>query len=299
MDTDELSVFCQAAASGSLSAAARKLGITPTVASRRLAALEEGLHLRLVNRTTRSLSLTPEGMSFLPHARNILDAEAAALGSLLENNPEGRSAVTGLLRVTAPASFGRKVVAPLIPRLLSDHPSLRVQLSLQDRLVDIVGEGFDLAVRIGRMRDSSLLARKIADNPRRLCASPDYLARQGAPQRLADLSGHMRLGLMGRANWPFVTATGVEDVRFDGRFESDSMEAVHVACLSGIGIATFSHWDVEAELASGRLVEVMLEDAAPESVAIWIVRPSSRHTPPKIDPFIQALESRLSRSRTS
>ena len=108
----------------------------------------------------------------------------------------------------------------------------------------------------------------------------------------------MRLGLMGRANWPFVTAAGVEDVRFDGRFESDSMEAVHVACLSGVGIATFSHWDVEAELASGRLVEVMLEDAAPESVAIWIVRPSSRHTPPKIDPFVQALENRLSRSRT-
>ncbi len=289
MDTDELSVFCQAAASGSLSAAARRLGVTPTVASRRLAALEERLRLRLVNRTTRSLSLTPEGEAFLPHARNILDAEANALGSLVG----GRSAVAGLLRVTAPASFGRKVVAPLIPDLLQAHPDLRVQLSLQDRLVDIVGEGFDLAVRIGRMRDSSLLARKIAENPRMLCASPDYLARHGAPETLADLARHMRLGLMGRVNWPFVTARGVEEVRFEGRFESDSMEAVHVACLAGLGIATFSHWDVEAELTSGALQQVVLRNAAPESVAIWIVRPSSRHAPPKITPFTEALEKRL------
>ena len=289
MDTEALAVLSHAAASGSLSAAARRLGVSPTLASRRLAALEEALGVRLVNRTTRSLSLTPEGLAFLPHARAMLEAEASALGSLAG----GIGAVSGLLRVTAPASFGRKVVAPLIPDLLRTHPALRVQLSLQDRLIDIVGEGFDLAVRIGRMRDSSLLARKLADNPRRLCASPAYLQQSGQPRTLAELADHQRLGLIDREAWPFVTPDGTREVRFEGRFESDSMEAVRVACLAGLGIATFSYWDVETELASGALREVALEDATPEPVAIWIVRPSSRHAPPKIAPFIDALEARL------
>lgn len=289
MDTEALSVLSHAAASGSLSAAARRLGITPTVASRRLAALEEALGVRLVQRTTRSLSLTPEGLAFLPHAREMLEAETSALASLAG----GIGGVSGLLRVTAPASFGRKVVAPLIPDILRTHPALRVQLSLQDRMVDIVGEGHDLAVRIGRLRDSSLLARRLADNPRRLCASPTYLQQHGQPRTLTELAEHQRLGLIGREAWPFVTADGVREVRFEGRFESDSMEAVHVACVAGLGIATFSWWDVEAELASGVLREVVLEDAAPEPVAIWVVRPSSRHAPPKLAPFIAALEARL------
>ena len=289
MDTEALAVLSQAAASGSLSGAARRLGLSPTLASRRLAALEAQLGVRLVNRTTRSLSLTPEGLAFLPHARAMLEAETSALGSLAG----GIGAVSGLLRVTAPASFGRKVVAPLIPGLLQAYPALRVQLSLQDRMVDIVGEGFDLAVRIGRLRDSSLLARKLADNPRRLCAAPAYLQRHGTPRTLADLADHQRLGLIDRAAWPFVTGGAVREVRFEGRFESDSMEAVHVACLAGLGIATFSYWDVEAELAAGTLREVVLEDAAPEPVAIWVVRPASPQTPPKLAPFIASLEARL------
>ena len=160
-------------------------------------------------------------------------------------------------------------------------------------MVDIVGEGFDLAVRIGRLRDSSLLARKLADNPRRLCASPAYLQHHGVPRTRADLGDHQRLGLIDRAAWPFVIGGEVREVRFEGRFESDSMEAVHVACLAGLGIATFSYWDVEAELAGGSLREVVLEDAAPEPVAIWVVRPASPQAPPKLAPFIAAPEARL------
>lgn len=245
--------------------------------------------MRLVNRTTRSFSLTPEGEAFLPYARQILESEVQALSSL----NGGKSAVAGLLRVTTPASFGRKVVAPLIPGILADNPALRIQLSLQDRLVDIVGEGYDLAVRTGRLRDSSLIARKIADNPRRLCASPDYLARYGRPRRLEDLAVHRRIGLIGRTNWPFTTPGGVREVRFEGQFESDSMEAVHFACVAGVGVATLSHWDAEAELQRGDLQEITLEDAAPQAVSIWVVRPSARHAPLKLRPFIEALEDRL------
>jgi DNA-binding transcriptional LysR family regulator len=289
MDTNELAVLVQAVAAGSLSGAARRLGLTPMVASRRLAALEQCVGARLLHRTTRSVALTPEGEAFLPHAQAMLEAEQAARASLA---PTGRGA-SGLLRVTAPAAFGRKVLAPMMPELLAENPDLRVDLDLTDGLVDIVGAGIDVAVRIGRLRDSTLIARRLAPNGRVLCASPAYLERRGAPRTLADLAEHECLSLSGMASWPFEVGGRVQEVRLNGRFASNSVEALVEACRGGLGLALLSKWNIDDDLTQGRLLPIELDGASPQELSIWAVYPSARLVPPKLRVFIAALERRL------
>lgn len=291
MNTDELAVFVQAAASGSLSEGARRLGLTPMSASRRLAALETSLGVRLMHRTTRAMALTPEGEAFLPHAQAVLETAAAARQSVA---PEGRRTVSGLLRVTAPAAFGRKIVAPLMPEFLNAHPELRIDLQLTESVVDIVAAGIDVAIRIGRLRESRLIARKLAPNARVLCAAPAYLERCGTPRTIEELSRHEGLTLSGMAHWPFETARGrTREVRVAGRFTSSSIEALHEACVGGLGLALLSKWNVLDELRSGTLVEVRLEAATPQEFAIWAVYPSARLVPPKVRVFIDVLERAL------
>ncbi len=281
MDTEDLAVFVHAVAAGSLSGAARRLSTTPAAASRRLAALEARLGARLMHRTTRSVTLTGEGEAFLPHAQ-------AALAS-------GREEAAGLLRVTAPANFGRRVVAPLLPPLLASHPDLRVDLLLTDSLVDIVAEGIDTAVRIARLRDSALVARRLAESPVLLCAAPAYLARAGTPRRLADLAEHDCLALGGGGHWTFELGGRPRRVRVSGRFGSNSLEAVREACLGGAGLALFSAWDVAEELERGALVAVELDALPPQELAIWAVYPTARLLPPKVRVFVSALQDVLAR----
>lgn len=295
MDTQDLALFVRAAAAGSLSEAARQLGISPAAASRRLAALESRTGARLIHRTTRSVALTPEGELFLPHAQAMLEAEAAARESLA---PGGRASVTGLLRVTAPAAFGRKIVTPMVPAFLAAHPDLRLDLQLTDSVVDIVAAGIDLAVRIGRLRDSSLVARKLVPNERVLCAAPAYLARAGTPRTLDDLGGHECLVLSGAAHWPFQDCHGqTREVRVGGRFASSSVEALHAACVGGLGLALLSAWDIVEELRAGTLVRVALDAALPQEFAIYAVYPTTRLVPPKVRAFIAALEGALAACR--
>jgi DNA-binding transcriptional LysR family regulator len=289
MDTRDLAIFVQAAAAGSLSAAARRLEITPMAASRRLAALEQQLGVRLMHRTTRAVSLTAEGEAFLPHAQAMIESEHAARAALA---PTARGA-SGLLRITAPAAFGRKVVTPLVPDILAANPELRIDLQLTDAVVDIVGAGIDVAVRIGRLRDSTLIARRLAPNPRRLCASPAYVARAGRPEQLADLAAHDCLTLTGQTHWPFEAGGRRREVRVNGPLSSSSIEAVRVACCGGLGLALLSAWDVADDLAAGRLVALALADAEPEELAIWAVYPTARLIPPKVHAFIEALTRRL------
>jgi DNA-binding transcriptional LysR family regulator len=289
MDTDELAVLVQAVAAGSLSGAARRLGLTPLVASRRLAALEKRVGARLLHRTTRSVSPTAEGEAFLPHARAMLEAEAAARASLA---PTGHG-VSGFLRATAPAAFGRMVVAPMMPGLLAENPDLRVELDLTDRVVDIVGNGLDVAVRIGRLRDSSLIARKLAPNRRVLCASPAYLERAGMPATIEDLASHECLALSGAATWPFDVGGREQDVRIGGRFASNNVEALLEACRGGLGLALLSSWYVTDDLRTGRLVPVTLRGSRPQELGIWAVHPSARLVPPKLRAFVKALEVAL------
>jgi DNA-binding transcriptional LysR family regulator len=292
IDLANIAVLVEAVQAGSLAAAARRLRITPMLASRRLAELEAQLGVRLMHRTTRSLSLTGEGEAFLSHARLLLEQEATARMSVRP----GLASVTGMLRVTASVPFGRKVVAPLVAVLLRDHPDLQVDLLLSDGIIDIVAQGIDLAIRIAPLRENTLVARRLADNPRRLYASPAYVADHGLPETPADLVRHRCLALTGTSHWSFLAGSGTLRQGVTGPFTSSSIEALHQACLGGLGIAMLSEWDVEEEVAIGHLLPISLGAWQPDALAIWAVYPTARLVPPKVRLFIAALEVRLSRA---
>ncbi|WP_118134582.1 LysR family transcriptional regulator [Oceanicella sp. SM1341] len=289
MDLRDLAVLVEAVQGGSLAEAARRLGLTPMAASRRLAALERELGVRLVHRTTRALAPTPEGEAFLPWAEAMLEQEAGAREAL---RPAG-AGVSGLLRLTCSAPFGRRVVAPLMPGFLAAHPGLRVDLAMTDSVLDIVGAGIDLAIRIAPLRDSTLVARRLGDSARVLVAAPEYLARAGAPRRIADLGRHACLVSSGATHWDFTGPGGRVRQPVRGPFSATALEALHAACLGGLGIANLSEWYVEEELAAGRLIPLPLEDAVPEALGIWAVTPTARMVPPKVRAFLAALSARL------
>ena len=289
MDTEAVAVLVAASHAGSLSAAARRLGLTPMIATRRLAALERDLGVRLMQRTTRSVSLTPEGEAFLPYAEALVESEATGRATLRS----AAAGVSGLLRVTASAAFGRKIVAPIIPALLRTHPGLRVDLELTDSIVDIVASGADLALRIGRLRDNSLIARRLAPNPRVLCAAPAYLAERGMPASIDELGSHDCLVLSGTTHWPFEVDGKERRVRVSGRFSASSIEGLHAACLGGAGIALVAAWNVRDEFRSGALVPIRFAAAALEEHAIWAVYPSARLVLPKLRVFVAAVEQAL------
>jgi DNA-binding transcriptional LysR family regulator len=289
MDTNDVLVFTSAVSSGSLAAAARRLGVTPMVATRRLAGLEAELGVRLLHRTTRSLSLTPEGESFLPFAQALVDNEAAAM-ALLHSGTESAS---GLLRMSVPISFGLKFIMPIVPRLLEDNPDLRISVDMTDSLPDLVTTGTDLAIRIARLRDSSLIARKLADNPRVIVASPRYLARRGVPSSLDDLASHDCLSLAGATHWTFRERGNERHARLNGRFSCSSIAGCYGACLGGAGIALLSTWYAADDIKAGRLVPIDLQGAQPESINIWAVYPTTRLVLPKVRVFIAALRAAL------
>jgi len=291
MDTLAVAILVTAAQTGSLSAAARRLHLSPMSATRRLAALEQDLGVRLLHRTTRSVSLTPEGAAFLPFAQTLIESEAAGRACL----HAAALQVSGLLRLTAPVAFGRKIVAPLVPGLLRDHPDLQIELHLSDAVVDLVASGFDLAIRIAPLRDSGLIARRLADSQRVLCAAPAYLAERGMPSTLDDLAGHQCLASTGTTHWTFRVDGREHKVRIGGRFSSSGIDGLHQACLGGAGIALLALWNVRDDLRAGRLVRVPLESVSPEERSIWAVYPSARYVLPKLRTFLAVLEAELAR----
>lgn len=289
MNLDEVAVFVEAVRNGSLAAAARRLAIAPMVASRRLASLEAMLGTRLVHRTTRALSLTPEGEAFLPYAQAMLENEAEALGAI---RPASAGA-SGLLRITASMPFGRKMVTPMIPAFLAANPAVRIDLMMTDSIVDIVALGLDLAIRLAPLRDSSLVARKLADSPRMLYASPAYIARAGAPQTLADLAAHECLRTTDTTHWRFLVDGRSVRQRVHGRFTASSFEALHQACIEGLGIVGLGAWDAQEKVDEGKLVSLPLTDAVIEPLTIWAVQPTTRYVPNKVRLFVAALEAHL------
>lgn len=289
MDTEAVAVLVAAAGAGSLSGAARRLGLTPMAASRRLAALERGLGVRLVHRTTRALALTPEGEAFLPYARALVEEAAAARAAVRAPG----EAVSGLLRLSTSVSFGRRVVAPLVPALLKAHPGLRIDLDLTDRVVDIVAEGVDLAIRFGRLRDNRLIARRIGPSPHLLCAAPSYLAERGVPTCLADLAEHECLTRPGASAWTFLCDGQERTIRVGGRFTASTMDGLLAACRAGAGLVRAAAWNLRDDLRAGTLREIVLSDARPEDSSIWAVYPSARLVPPKLRVFLAALEAAL------
>jgi len=289
LDLLDVALFVRAAALANLSAAAREFGLSPAVASARIAGLERMLGARLLHRTTRRVSVTQEGEIFATHAHSLLDAAEAArasVGRALEQ-PHGR------LRVTMPSSLGRQHISPLIPDFLRQYPAVTVDLRMTDQIVDVVDEGIDLAVRIGALKDSTLVARKLASNRRVLCASPAYLAQHGTPRHPADLAQHECVILANQRDWSFVTPTGVIDVRVSGRLVTDNGEVIRDALAAGIGIGLKSTWSVAPLLASGELVTVLDDYPLAQTVAIWAVYPSRAFVPPKTLAFIEFLAGRF------
>jgi len=290
MDLDDVALFRAIASSGSLSEAGRQLGLAPMAVSRRLAALETALGTRLFHRTTRSISLTAEGEAFLPHAIALLDAQDAALASLAS----GDAGLTGVLKITAPNVIGHSVVVPVVADLLSHNPMLSVDIALTDNVVDLAAIGLDVAIRVSPLEPSDMIASKLAHNPRVLCASPAYIARFGKPSTIADLISHPCIKLQGLDTWPFKIRGEIERIRVSGPFSANTVDAVRSACLSGVGIAMMTYWDVLRHLSEGELERIELRDAELDNLGIWAVFPTRKHMPARVRAFIDALRERLS-----
>jgi DNA-binding transcriptional LysR family regulator len=285
----QLESFVQVATKGSLTAAAKLEGVAPAVIGRRIDALEARLGVKLLVRTTRRISLTHEGSAFLEDCQRLLTDLANAEASV----SAGGVKASGHLRITAPAGFGRRHVAPLVPRFLSLHPEVSLSLNLSDRVVDIVNEAFDCAVRVGDLPDSSLVSLRLADN-RRLCvASPAYLKRRPAPQHPSELSQHDCLTLSSDASqtrgWAFTVNGQLTHVRPPSRVDCSDGQVLHDWCLAGLGLAWRSTWEVEGDIAAGRLVTVLDDFAAPPN-GIYAVFAQRKHLPLRVRLWIDFLK---------
>lgn len=282
MNIDHLKLFVRIATTHNISMAGQELNLSAAVASSYINKLEDKLGIRLLHRTTRKVSLTEEGKAFLPHAEDVLSSVEAARVSV----GVGNTSPSGTLRITAPASFGRMHIVPGLKGFLASYPDLTVDLRLTDTIVDMVEGGFDIAIRNSELKDSTLIARKLATDRRIVCASPDYIEKYGEPASPRELSSHSCLHLAGLDNWIFDTADGQISIKASGRFRTDHGEALRDACIDGMGITVNSIWSIHKHLQRGELVQVLKYYPLVSDTAIWAVYPSSRLLAPKVRAFI-------------
>lgn len=286
--TSDMQFFVLVAKHGSLAAAARAIDLTPPAATKRLATLESRLGVRLVNRTTRTLSLTSEGEIYLQHATRIL----TDIQQLEDMVSQGRTSVRGLLRVNATLGFGRTTIAPLVSAFATRYPDVEVQMEVTDKPVDLVESGFDLAIRFGALPDKRLNARKIMSNRRFLCASEAYLERHGTPRTMADLANHRCI--IHRQNddaygiWRFLDHDHAEAVKVHGMLSSNDGDIVLGWALDGHGILIRSEWDLAKYLDSGRL-KIVLPDIQLPSADLFVYYPSQRNQTIRARAFIDFL----------
>ncbi len=294
----QMESFVAVALRGSLTAAAKAEGVAPAIVGRRLDALEQRLGVKLLVRTTRRMTLTQEGTAFLEDCQRLL----TDLGNAEASVSAGGMQASGHLRLTAPAGFGRRHVAPLVPLFRELHPEVTVSLNLSDRIINMAGEGFDCAVRVGDLPDSSLVSVRLADNRRMCVATPAYLARYGRPAQPADLQRFDCLTLSSDASqtrgWAFTVpkAEGREVIHLkpSGPLDCSDGQVLHDWCLGGWGIAWRSTWEVEAEIAAGLLVPVLEEFAAPPN-GIYAVFPERKHMALRLRLWIDFLKLHYSR----
>lgn len=288
----QIEAFVGVAIRGSLSAAARVEGVTPAIVGRRIDALEARLGVRLLLRTTRKLTLTFEGQAFLEDCQKLLNdlANAEAAVSL------GGVQASGFLKLSAPAGFGRKHVAPLVGDFMRDNPEVRVNLNLSDRLVDLVNENIDCAIRIGELTDSSLVSVRLGEMRRMVVASPAYLVARGVPRTPADLAGHECLSLGQQRGWTFRGPDGgeLQTLKVGGSFECNDGAVLHEWALAGRGLAWRSLWEVGQDLKEGRLTSVLDAWQAPP-MGIYAVFPQRRHLPLRVRLFIDLLKETYGR----
>jgi DNA-binding transcriptional LysR family regulator len=282
---DEYALFAAVIEAGSLSGAARALKLSPAMVSKRLASLEQRLGARLIQRTTRRLSLTDIGQAFHERVVAILteigQAEAMVAGRV--GTPSGR------LRVSAPTSFGRMHVAPFLSDFLTANPGITLDIDLTDHFVDLLEERIDVAVRIGLPADNSLTAHRLAPNRRLLCASPDYVRTQGAPEAPADLDRHALLAATGQLPWRLTGPRGSLVIEGESLVRTNSSEVVRELVLAGAGIALRSTWDIAEQLRAGSLVRI-LPAYEGSDVGIHAVRPRADLIPPNVRAFIEFLD---------
>jgi DNA-binding transcriptional LysR family regulator len=298
-----IETFVAVAQRGSLTAAAKAEGVAPAIVGRRLDGLEEHLGVKLMVRTTRRITLTHEGSAFLEDCQRVLVDLANAEASV----SAGGVKASGHLRLTAPAGFGRRHVAPLVPLFRELHPEVSVSLNLSDRVVDLGGEGYDCAVRVGDLPDSSLVSVRLADN-RRLCvATPDYLRRHGTPRHPSELVRFDCLTLSSDASqtrgWAFQVpldppepgTTELIHLRPGGPLDCSDGQVLREWCLAGYGIAWRSTWEVEADIAAGRLVAILEDFAAPPN-GIYAVFPQRKHLALRVRLWIDFLKHHYGRA---
>ncbi len=279
--------FCAVVAEGSFVKGARKLELSPALASKYVGQLEERLGVRLLNRTTRSLALTEAGQSYYRRCAELLD-EFDVLEAVIQDK---QAQPAGHLRISAPVSFGETHLSHAFAAFLRENPEISIETRLTDRFVRIVDEGFDMAIRIGALEDSSLIARKLATIPIAIYASPDYLQRRGTPQMPQDLSKHdcvIDSNYKGGANWQLRGEEGIVTVPVQGRYISDNAASCREIVAKGLGIGSGPRFVVEEDLQSGRLVEV-LPEFLQQPTSLYAVFPHSRYLPTKIKACIESL----------
>lgn len=288
-----MQIFVRVAALGSLSAAARSLGISQTMATKHVGAIEERLGVKLLHRTTRRMTLTEAGRGYLESVERILaeveEAEAAASAERID--------VRGVLRVNAPVSFGVREIAPLMAEFSRLHPAVTVDLGLNDRFVDLIEEGWDVAIRIGRLRDSTMVARRIAPCRLVVCGSPAYLAERGTPETVAELAHHDCLGYtlskgVGPDQWAF-GADGRAKVSIKGSLCVNNGDALAAAAVAGQGLVYQPTFIVGDDLRSGRLIALTLDYPPLQLPGIFAAYPANRHPPAKVRAFVDFLVRRL------
>ena len=282
-----LRTFVRVAESGSFSAVAREIGATQPAVSRQISALEQHLDARLIQRTTRSLTLTEDGRDLLDHARRVLDCVEEAETAVGRR----QGAPSGLVRMATPSTFGRLYVAPRMRRLLDRYPELSVELHMSDGITDMIAGGIDLAIRGGVVQEASLVARRIGSSARLVVASVDYLERNGTPAHPSDLARHSCIAfLQGTApnEWRFNGPDGAVSVAIGGRFRTDSSEAMREAVMAGVGLALAPSWVFGADLTSGR-AKAVLQRFQAEQVPIHAVYPSRRNLAPRTRAVIDFL----------
>ena len=275
MDLEDLRTFVDVADAGGVSAAARRLGVSKSIVSRRLFRLEAELGVQLLARTTRGAALTEAGVTFRDHAARVRAEIDAALEAIL---PAGE--LRGRLRVTAPLSFGPTHLAPVLAEMARRHPLLHVQASYSDRFVDIIGDGFDCAIRVGYLTDSNLIARRVGPLTGTLVASPDYIEKYGTPETPDELLAHQAL-MQGVETWQFVDGDKITTIHPQGRFKADNGTALAAAAVAGLGIAWLPDHLIKGYLDSGALVQVMSRYPVP-TAGIFVVRPPGQHSTRKV-----------------
>ena len=283
----DLDIFARVARTGNMSAAGREMGLSPAVVSKRISQLEERLGARLFQRTTRHLKLTETGTGYFKRVADILSLCEEAEDFVSRRNTTPR----GVLKITVPTAFSRRHIAPHLEGFLARYPEIELQANVTDEAVDIIREGYDLAIRLGEPPDSSVVSRKLAPDTRVFCASPSYIERHGMPASLAELELHNCLAADPIEVWRAIGPEGEGQLRPYGNVRSNSGEFVRELVLSGVGIGMLSAWDIGAELREGQLRRVLPEFRSLATSGVYAVYPSREFMPTRVDVLIEFLDA--------